>query len=107
MKKYINNSKNEFDHEEFYLYCTKKYGSEYTYYDECGDDEQNNFIRHLVDSIITIALDKYGTQDKEIIFFLADYLPDMEYGEIAQFMPDNLLDDYLLDEKKEWEDEEL
>jgi hypothetical protein len=30
----------------------------------------------------------------------------MEYGEVAKFMPDEFLDEWLLDEKKEWEDEE-
>lgn len=100
MKKDINNNKNEFNHEDFYLYCVKKYNSDYN---NRYESEEGNFIRHLVDSIITIACDKYGTQDKGIIFFFADYLPDMEYGEIAQFMPNNLLNDYLLGEKEEWE----
>ena len=93
-----------FNHEGFYNYCVSKYDSEY--YDDYWDDDKGQYIRILVDSIITIGTDTYGTQSKELIGFFADYLPDMEYGEVAQFMPDEFLDGWLLDEKNEWEDEQ-
>lgn len=95
-----------FNHEGFYNYCVSKYDSEYTNYDDCWDNDKGNYIRQLVDSIITIGTDTYGTQSEEIIDFFADYLPDMEYGEVAKFMPDEFLDEWLLSEKSEWEDEE-
>ena len=95
-----------FNHEGFYYYCVCKYVSEYTNYDDCWDDDKGNYIRQLVDSIITIGTDTYGTQSEEIIDFFADYLPNMECGEVARFMPDEFLDEWLLSEKSEWEDEE-
>jgi hypothetical protein len=94
-----------FNHEGFYDYCLNKYDSEYTNYDDCCDDTKGHYIRKLVDAIISIGTNSHNLTDYELVYFFIENLPDMEYGEVARFMPDEFLDEWLLNEKKEWEEE--
>lgn len=63
---------------------------------------ENSFLRQLVDNVV-----EYGTTEKthskdQLVYFLLDIVPELEFGEIAQFVDDSYLTKTGLLEKQDW-----
>lgn len=73
-----------------------------TYMEENFNGFQNPFMRQLVDNIV-----EYGEKEKthskdQFVYFLTDIIPEVEFGEVAQFVDDNYLTKNGLMQKLDW-----
>lgn len=53
----------------------------------------DNFSRSLVDNIIEYGLEHESDRDDQFAYFLADILPEVDFGEVAAFCADYVLTD--------------
>ena len=49
--------------------------------------------RDLVGNLIDMAVDHFNCSKDQLVYFLADIIPEIEFGEIAMFTPDHMLSD--------------
>lgn len=81
----------EFDSVGFLNYMKDKYP-------ESGSD----ILFTLIDNLVDYAFERKNHSLDQMVNFLADMIPETEFGEIAQFMPDCYLTRCGRGEKREW-----
>lgn len=63
---------------------------------------ENCFLRGIIENIIEYAHKHHHVSKDQFIYFLLDMLPELEFGEIAQFANDEILTSYGQEEKKKF-----
>lgn len=64
--------------------------------------EQWKVISELTASVVYDAYTKHNTSKDQLVLRLADMLPDLSFGEAAQFVDDSCLSEWGKAEKREW-----
>ena len=62
-------------------------------------------IMRLLIMIVDDAYANYDTSKDQLVLRLADMLPDLSFGEAAQFVDDSCLTEWGKAEKREWREE--
>ena len=62
-------------------------------------------IMRLLIKIVDDAYANYDTSKDQLVLRLADMLPDLSFGEAAQFVDDSWLSEWGRAEKREWREE--
>ena len=62
----------------------------------------NCFLRYVIHNIIEYGHKHEHVSKDQFIYFLYNLLPDLEFGEIAQFANDEILTEYGKTEKKKF-----
>lgn len=63
---------------------------------------ENCFLRNVIGNIIEYGHKHEHVSKDQFIYFLLDLLPDLEFGEIAQFANDEILTEYGKSEKRKY-----
>lgn len=85
----------EFNKEAFIRYLERKNsGSE--------NPLHSPFVTDMLENIFSFAEKCQNSSKDQFVYFLSDIIPDMEFGEIAQFMDDNYLTKTGQLEKFDW-----
>ena len=66
--------------------------------------DQWKAVAEMTVNIIYDAYTNYNTSKDQLVLRLADMLPDLEAGEIAQFVDDSCLSEWGKAEKREWKE---
>ena len=66
-----------------------------------ADCVRSAFMELLVE-IVDDAYTSYNTSKDQLVLRLADMLPDLSFGEVAQFVDDSCLSEWGKAEKREW-----
>ena len=61
-------------------------------------------IAEMTANIIYDAYTNYNTSKDQLVLRLADMLPDLSFGEAAQFVDDSCLTEWGKAEKREWKE---
>lgn len=72
------------------------------YMEENFNGFENPFMRRLIDNVV-----EYGEKEKthskdQLVYFLSDIIPEVEFGEIAQFADNSYLTKTGLMQKQDW-----
>ena len=84
--------KKGFDKEAFMNYLKEEFESVFN----------NHFIYELIDNLIEYAHKHEHVSKDQFIWFLADLIPEVEFGEIAQFAGDEMLTENGKAEKRKF-----
>lgn len=60
------------------------------------------FLRQLVDNVIDYAQKHERVSKDQFVYFVSDVIPEISFGEVAQFMDDECLTAYSQAEKQDW-----
>lgn len=78
--------------------------------DQFPDPFSTHFTWDMVENLIDYAEENENHSKDQLCYFLSDILPEVEFGEVAAFMPDELLTANGQSEKqfqfKRWQREE-
>lgn len=66
-----------------------------------ADCVRSAFMELLVE-IVDDAYTSYNVSKDQLVLRLADMLPDLSFGEVAQFVDDSCLSEWGKAEKREW-----
>ena len=69
-----------------------------------ADCVRSAFMELLVE-IVDDAYTSYNVSKDQLVLRLADMLPDLSFGEVAQFVDDSCLSEWGKAEKREWREE--
>ena len=84
---------NDFDRDGFLKMLREKY----------ADCVRSAFMELLAE-IVYDAYTTHNTSKDQIVLRLADMLPDLSFGEAAQFVDDSCLSEWGKSEKREWKE---
>lgn len=64
--------------------------------------EEEPMLAELIENVVYDAYTKHNTSKDQLVLRLADMLPDLSFGEAAQFVDDSCLSEWGKAEKREW-----
>ena len=67
--------------------------------------EEEPMLAELIENVVYDAYTNYNVSKDQLVLRLADMLPDLSFGEAAQFVDDSCLSEWGKAEKREWEEE--
>ena len=71
-----------------------------TYLEKNFSGFENPSLRKLVENVIDCGLKHESVSKDQLVYWLSDMIPEVEFGEVAFFMSDDRLTVYGIDEKK-------
>ena len=66
--------------------------------------EEEPMLAELIENIVYDAYTKHNASKDQLVLRLADILPDLSFGEVAQFVDDSCLSECGKAEKREWKE---
>ena len=67
--------------------------------------EEEAMLAELIENIVYDAYTNYNVSKDQLVLRLADMLPDLSFGEAAQYVDDSCLSEWGKAEKREWREE--
>ena len=64
--------------------------------------EEEPMLAELIENVVYDAYTTHNTSKDQLVLRLADMLPDLSFGEVAQFVDDSCLSEWGKAEKREW-----
>jgi hypothetical protein len=65
---------------------------------------ESPFLREFTENVINHGIRTQSASKDQLVYFLSDVIPDVEFGEVAQFVSDDFLAAHGKNEKKVWLD---
>ena len=66
--------------------------------------EEEPMLAELIENVVYDAYTKHNISKDQLVLRLADMLPDLSFGEVAQFVDDSCLSEWGKAEKREWKE---
>ena len=66
--------------------------------------EEEPMLAELIENVVYDAYTKHNASKDQLVLRLADILPDLSFGEVAQFVDDSCLSECGKAEKREWKE---
>lgn len=64
------------------------------------DGADSPFVRDIIENITHEAITRHGHTLDEVVYFILDFVPEVDFGEVAMFADDSILTEYGRTEKQ-------